>query len=570
MIAGPATTTTDLDKETRETMKFNLADVFETVVDSVPERIALSYGGRQIGYAELDRLANRAAHLFAANGIGAADHVSLFLKNSIEHVTGLLGLLKIRAVPVNVNYRYTNAELRYIFDNSDSVAIVVELPEHQRSVADLLPELPLVRTVFVIGEVTDELRNAAGALPDRSVAIVEFADEAAQPEGRDFEPRTGDELYLLYTGGTTGYPKGVMWRHDDFFRKPISGGNPYGEARRDLAEIGSAVEDFPSLAFVLAAPLMHGAASYSLFTFLTLGGRLVLMRDFDAAEIVSGIEEEKVQIILIVGDAMGMPLVAELERRQGEVDLSSLFSITSGGAIWSQHVRDRMRAVKPDLMLRDNFGASESGNDGEIVMGEDGNLRVPPSEKMMVVDERREPITPGSGEVGYIARIGNVPLGYYKDEEKSARTFPTLPDGRRISILGDMGTVEEDGTIVFLGRGSQCINTGGEKVFAEEVEAVLHGHPAVGDALVVPVPDERYGQQVAAVVALTPDAVAPTLDELQTYARESLAGYKVPRTVVFVDEVRRTPAGKADYRWAKAAAAEAGTGQAATGAGASA
>ncbi|WP_374612963.1 acyl-CoA synthetase [Gordonia sp. (in: high G+C Gram-positive bacteria)] len=537
-------------------MKFNLADVFETVADSVPERIALSYQGRQISYAELDTLSNQVAHLFAGAGIGAFDNVALFLKNSIEHVTSLLGLLKVRAVPVNVNYRYTNAELQYIFDNSDSRAIIVELPEHQRSVAALLAETPTVRTVFVIGEIVEELRAAVADLPDdRVVEIVSFADAESKPDGRDFEPRNGEELYLLYTGGTTGYPKGVMWQHDDFFRKPLSGGNPYGEARKDLAEIGTAVKDFPPIAFLLAAPLMHGAASYSLFTFFTLGGRLVIQRDFDPEAIVTEIEKEKVNIVLIVGDAMGMPLVEELEKRKDSVDLSSMFSITSGGAIWSQHVRDRMLAVKPDLVLRDNFGASESGNDGEIMMDENGNLKVPPTDRMMVVDERHNKIEPGSGEVGYIARIGNVPLGYYKDKEKTAKTFPTLADGTRISILGDMGTVEADGSIVFLGRGSQCINTGGEKVYAEEVEAVLHAHPAIADALVVPVPDEKYGQRVAAVVNVADGADEPSLEEIQDHCRETLARYKVPRTVVFVDEVKRTPAGKADYRWAKAAAA---------------
>ena len=539
-------------------MKFNLADVFETVADSVPERIALSYEGRQISYAELDGLANQVAHLFAGNGIGAFDNVALFLKNSVEHVTSLLGLLKVRAVPVNINYRYTNAELQYIFDNSDSRAIIVELPEHQRSVAELLVEVPTVRTVFVIGDIVEELTTAAADLPGgRTVEIVSFGDYESKPTERDFEARTGEELYLLYTGGTTGYPKGVMWQHDDFFRKPLSGGNPYGEARKDLDELGSAVKDFGSIAFLLAAPLMHGAASYSLFTFFTLGGRLVIQRDFDPAAIVTEVEREKVNIVLIVGDAMGMPLVEELEKRKGDVDLSSMFSITSGGAIWSQHVRDRMLAVKPDLVLRDNFGASESGNDGEIVMDENGNLKVPPTDRMMVVDDRLNKIEPGSGDVGYIARIGNVPLGYYKDEEKSAKTFPTLPDGRRISILGDMGTVEADGSIVFLGRGSQCINTGGEKVYAEEVEAALHAHPAIADALVVPVPDEKYGQRVAAVARVADGAVEPSLDEIQQHCREPLAGYKVPRTIVFVDEVKRTPAGKADYRWAKNAAAEA-------------
>ncbi|WLP89423.1 AMP-binding protein [Gordonia sp. NB41Y] len=547
-----------MSPESAAETKFNLADVFETVADAVPDRIALSYEGRQISYPELDRLANRVAHLLLDNGIGAADHVSLFLKNSVEHVTSLLGVLKMRAVPVNVNYRYTDPELQYIFDNSDSRGIIVELPEHQRSVAALMGELPELRTVFVIGDIVDELSAAAADLPDgRIVSIVPFAEEAGKSEARDFEPRTGDELYLIYTGGTTGYPKGVMWRHDDFFRKPISGGNPYGDPRKDLAEIGTAVKDFPSIAFLLAAPLMHGAASYSLFTFFTLGGRLVLMRDFDPSGIAGLIGPEQVQIVLIVGDAMGMPLVEEMERRKDEIDLSSLFSVTSGGAIWSHHNRERFLALKPDLMLRDNFGASESGNDGEIMMDDNGNLTVPPTDRMMVVDERLTPIEPGSGDVGYIARIGNVPLGYYKDEEKSARTFPTLPDGRRISILGDMGTVEADGTIVFLGRGSQCINTGGEKVYAEEVEAVLHAHPAIADALVVPVPDDRYGQRVAAVARIADGMTEPSIDDIQAFCRESLAGYKVPRTVVFVEEVKRTPAGKADYRWAKSTAASA-------------
>lgn len=532
-------------------MKFNLADVFETVADSVPDRVVLSFEGEQTTYAEMDLLANQVAHLLAVNGIGANDNVALFLKNSVEHVMSLLALIKIRAVPVNVNYRYTEPELQYIFDNSDSRAIIVELPEHQRSVAALLPELSTVRTVFVVGDVVDELAAAASELPDgRVVDVVAFGDYASASRERDFEPRNGEELYLLYTGGTTGYPKGVIWQHDDFFRKPISGGNPYGEARKDLAEIGSAVKDFPSIAFLLAAPLMHGAASYSLFTFLTLGGRLILERDFDAAKIVTNIERDKTQIILIVGDAMGMPLVEEMERQKGSVDMSSLFSVTSGGAIWSQHVRDRMVAVKEDLLLRDNFGASESGNDGEIVLDENGNLRTAPTEKMMVVDERFNQITTPK-EVGMIARIGNVPLGYYKDEEKSARTFPTLADGRRISVLGDMGYLEEDGSIVFLGRGSQCINTGGEKVYAEEVEATLHGHPAIADALVVPVPDAKYGQRVAAVVKIADGHAEPTLEDIQEHARTELARYKVPRTVVFVDEVKRTPAGKADYKWAK-------------------
>jgi len=534
-------------------VQFNLADVFETVAAAVPDRIALTYEDLNFTYAQLDGEANRVAQLFDRAGIAEGDHVALFLKNSVEHVTSILGLIKVRAAPINVNYRYTPTELEYIFTNSDSVAVVVELPEHQRVLASLLDRCPLVRSVFVVGETTEELREAAGS---RSVAVIPFGDARELPTTAEFPARSGDDVYLLYTGGTTGYPKGVMWRHDDFFRKPLSGGNPYGsEPRKDLAEVAAAAKEFPDLAFLIAAPLMHGAALYSLFTFFTLGARVVLRRDFDPKKVVEAIEKDRVQVILIVGDGMGLPLVDEMERRRDEVDFSSLFSITSGGAIWSTSVRDRMLAVKPDLLLRDNFGASETGNDGAFTVDDAGNLRMPPSPNMILVDERLEEIPAGSDDIGYIARIGNVPLGYFKDEEKTARTFPTRADGTRLAVLGDMGRVEADGTVVFLGRGSQCINTGGEKVFAEEVEAAIHAHPFVLDALVVPVPDERMGQAVAAVIATYPDADELTLDDVQDHCRKTLAGYKVPRSIVVVDEVKRTPAGKADYRWATATAA---------------
>jgi 3-oxocholest-4-en-26-oate---CoA ligase len=530
-------------------MAFNLADVFETVADAVPDRIALTYEGVDHSYQLLERESNQVAHMLSANGIAAGGHVSLFLKNSLEHVTTILGVIKLRAVPINVNYRYTPAELLYIFENSDSVAIVVEETEHQENLAQIIGQIPTLRTVLVIGEVAGALADAAA---QAGVAVAPFAPDG-HSDVRDFEPRTGDELWVLYTGGTTGYPKGVMWRHDDFFHKPLSGGNPYEDnnPRKNLGEVAAAAKEFPDLAFLIAAPLMHGAALYSLFTFLTLGARLVLMRSFDPDKVVRSIESDKVNVILIVGDGMGSPLADAMNELKDEVDMSALFSITSGGAIWSVGVRERMLAAKPELLLRDNFGASESGNDGAFEVREDGTLAMPPTSKMTVLDEKLEPIEPGSGEVGMIARIGNVPLGYYGDEEKSARTFPTLPDGTRVSVLGDMAHVEADGTIVFLGRGSQCINTGGEKVFAEEVEACLHAHPAVADALVVAAPDERMGQKVSAVVAVRPDKATPTLEEIQEHCRTMLAGYKIPRLLVLVDEIKRTPAGKADYRWAK-------------------
>lgn len=535
-------------------MAFNLADVFETVADSVPDTIALTYEGVDHSYRQLEVESNKVAHMLTAAGISAGDHVSLFLKNSVEHVNTILGVIKIRAVPININYRYTPAELLYIFENSDSVAIVVEESEHQDNLAQVVGQIPTLRTIFVIGDIAESLSLAAA---DAGVTVQIF-DPSGQTDARDFAPRTGDELWVLYTGGTTGYPKGVVWRHDDFFHKPLSGGNPYDEnPRKDLTEVGAAAKEFPALSFLIAAPLMHGAALYSLFTFLTLGARLVLMRGFDSEKVVRSIESDKVNVVLIVGDGMGSPLADAMEELKDEVDLSTLFSVTSGGAIWSVGVRERMLAIKPELVLRDNFGASETGNDGAFEVREDGTLAMAPTSKMTVLDERLQEVAPGSESVGMIARIGRVPLGYYRDEEKSARTFPTLPDGTRVAVLGDMGVIESDGTIVFLGRGSQCINTGGEKVYAEEVEACLHAHPAVADALVVPSPDERMGQKVSAVVAVRPGVAEPSLDEIQAHCRTMLAGYKIPRLLVVVDEIKRTPAGKADYKWAKQAAVDA-------------
>ncbi|MGJ0120329.1 AMP-binding protein [Williamsia sp. MIQD14] len=548
---------TDLDPTDVTSTDFNLGDIFETIADAVPDRIAIGYEGVDVSYRELDERSNAMGHLLRDNGIGAGDHVALYLKNSLEHVYAIVALLKIGATAININYRYTATELAYILDNSDAVAALVELPEHQRTLATVLPQTA-VRSVLVIGDIAPEL---AAAQNNRvSVGIV---DLAAYSTARDFPARSGDQHYILYTGGTTGYPKGVVWRHDDFFHKPLSGGNPYGpEPLADHAAIAHNASTFAPISFLLAAPLMHGAAIYSLFMFFINGGRLVLQRDFVPSAVLDSIEHHGVQIVLIVGDGMGAPLVEEMEHRaaQGTLDVSGLLSVTNGGAIWSGAVRDRMRAIKPDLWFRDNFGASETGNDGELIMGADGLLRSTSNPALTVLDEKLAPIEPGSEEIGYIARVGRVPVGYHKDPEKSARTFVTLPDGRRAAILGDMGRLDADGGVVFLGRGSGCINTGGEKVFAEEVEAAVQAHPAVHDVLVVGVPDERFGQKVAAVVSVVEGSPTPTLADVQTVCREHIAGYKVPRALTVVDAVKRSPAGKADYTWATSAAQGAAAG----------
>ncbi len=529
-------------------IQFNIGDAFEAVAKAVPDRLALIFDEQKLTYAELDAEANRLSNFLADTGVETGDHVALYLMNSMEHLIAIVSLVKMGAPAVNVNYRYTAPELHHIMHDSDAKVILVELPEHQDLLASMLDQLPEARTLVILGEITEKLQAAA---QEAGIAVRNFAEYHDFPAERDYGVRTGDEHFIMYTGGTTGYPKGVLWRHHDFFMKPLSGGNPYGDARRNLEELGKGAAEFPSMVMLNAAPLMHGAASFSLFTMFFLGATWVMTRQFDAEEIVRLIDKHKAQVLVIVGDGMGSPIADKMHELKDELDFSSLFSVSSGGAIFSNAVRDRMAEIKSDIYFRDNFGASESGNDGEFTIDEHGTLRMPSNANTGVMGENGKFLEPGSEEIGMIARIGNVPLAYYKDPEKTARTFVTLEDGRRASLLGDMGRIEADGSIVFLGRGSGCINTKGEKVFPEEVEAALRAHPDVTDSLVVGVDDPAYGQRVAGVISLREGAPVPTLAEIQEHCRTMLAGYKLPRSIDVVDEVRRTPAGKANYKWAK-------------------
>jgi acyl-CoA synthetase (AMP-forming)/AMP-acid ligase II len=542
------TTGTTMGASRDTDIQFNLADAFEAVAKAVPDRVAIIFGEQKLTYAELDAEANKLAHFYADTGAGKGDHVALYLMNSMEHLISIVALIKLGAPAVNVNYRYTAPELHHIMHDSDAKVIVVELPEHQELLAGMLDKLPELKSLVILGELTDTLKSAAEAA---GISLYDFADYSQFSDVQDFGERTGDEHFIMYTGGTTGYPKGVLWRHHDFFMKPLSGGNPYGDARRNLEELAKGASDFPSMVMLNAAPLMHGAASFSLFTMFFLGATWIMTRQFDAEELVRLIDSHKAQVLVIVGDGMGSPIADKMHELKDELDFSSLFSVSSGGAIFSNAVRDRMAEIKSDIYFRDNFGASESGNDGEFTIDEHGTLRMPSNVNTGVMGEDGNFLEPGSEEIGMIARIGNVPLAYYKDPEKTERTFVTLPDGRRASLLGDMGRIEADGSIVFLGRGSGCINTKGEKVFPEEVEAALRAHPDVTDALVVGVDDSSYGQRVAGVISLREGAPTPTLEEVQEHCRTMLAGYKLPRSIDVVDVVRRTPAGKANYKWAK-------------------
>lgn len=525
----------------------NQADVFEAVADAVPEYKALTMDGRTLNFRDLDEESTRMGHLLQAAGVKPGDHVALHMKNSIEHMCALIGSLKVRAGAININYRYTVKELEYLYNDSECVATMVDA-EFGEAVAKVLPGAPKVKAVLCVGDAPSSLVEACRA-QDVALHAVDSEWPSQSPE-RDFGPRSGADAMVIYTGGTTGYPKGVQWRAADYYYACLSGGNPYGDPRNSPQEVAENTEGGAFFNVVISAPLMHGAGTFTVFTFLNLGGHLIMQRDFDPLEVVQTVEREKAGLLVFVGDGMAVPIIDTMVERKDSMDFSSLFAVSSGGGIWSKTSRDKLRALMPDVIIRDNFGASESGNDGELEMNETGEVRLPPSERRRVVRDDFSTVEPGSDEIGFLARAGHVPLGYYNDPEKTAATFPII-DGVRMSILGDMARVDADGSIVFLGRGSGTINTAGEKVFPEEVEQALKAHPAVFDAVVAGAPDERYGQMVAAVVQYREDQEEPTDDELRAFLRDSLAGYKLPKRVVSVPAIKRSPAGKADYRWAK-------------------
>jgi acyl-CoA synthetase (AMP-forming)/AMP-acid ligase II len=517
-------------------MEFNLADLFELVADRVPDRLALVAGDRRLTFRELDERATRFANYLADIGVEPGQHVGIYSVNRAEWVEAMFGCYKARAVPINVNYRYVTEELRYLFDNADLVALVYEA-EFGPLVASVLPGLPHLEHLVV-------LDDGSGTVTEELAAVeYEHALESASPV-RDFGPRSADDLYILYTGGTTGMPKGVMWRAEDIFFAALGGGNYGGPPITAPEQIADNVSATPASSLALA-PLMHGNAQWTMSIALYGGNSVVLNtgRRFDADEIWDLVERENVFVISLVGDAMARPLVDAIATRD---HAPTVLAIVSGGAILSPSIKAEINEKLPNAMVIDAFGASETGANGAVDMTDKGpRFRMNESTTVITEDGKPAPV----GELGLLARRGHVPVGYYKDAQKTAATFVEF-DGVRWAIPGDRAVIEEDGTITVLGRGSQCINTGGEKVFPEEVEAVLKSHPDVFDAIVVGIPDARFGEAVAAVVAPRPGRT-PTLDELAGHARTALAGYKIPKRLVLVDEVARTPAGKPNYRWAK-------------------
>jgi acyl-CoA synthetase (AMP-forming)/AMP-acid ligase II len=530
-------------------MEFNLADLFECVVDHVGDRVAVTCGERHLTYAALDARANRLAHGLAALGVEAGEHVACYLHTSVEYLETLLACYKIRAVPVNVNDRYVADELAYVCRDADAVALV----HHD----DLRPQ------VEGLAARVETLRRTVAVGDDEYDALVAGSD----PE-RDFGPRSADDRYILYTGGTTGRPKGVVWRHEDIFFAALGGGNAGGPPITRPEAIGPAAvtnraqrlgpflppgdpgpEQFVALAL---GPLAHASGQWSALGTLLGGGRAVLYpgRHLDLGEVLELVERERVGMLNLVGDASGRPLLDELRAAPGRHDTSSLRVLGSGGSLLSADVKAGLLAALPSVLtVLEAVGSSEAPVQALALVGPDQpgseSLRFAHRDTTMVVDEDLRPVTPGSGQVGRLATTGRTPLGYYKDPAKSAATFVEI-DGRRWTLPGDMATVDADGGIRLLGRGSMSINTGGEKVYPEEVEAVLRAHPAVADAVVVGVPDPRGGERVVAVVAPA-GGPPPSLEDLQAHCRARLAGYKVPRVLHLVEAVARSAAGKPDY-----------------------
>jgi acyl-CoA synthetase (AMP-forming)/AMP-acid ligase II len=530
----------------------NIADLAEHAIDAVPDRVALISGDEQLTYAQLEEKANRLAHYLIDQGVQKDDKVGLYCRNRIEIVIAMLGIVKAGAILVNVNYRYVEGELKYLFENSDMVALVHER-QYADKVANVLPETPNVKTILVVDDGSggsDEQFTRYGG--------VEFysALEQGSPD-RDFGPRSADDIYLLYTGGTTGFPKGVMWRHEDIYRV-LFGGTDFatGEFVKDEYDLAKAAAENPPMIRYPIPPMIHGATQSATWMSLFSGQTTVLAPEFNAHEVWKAIHDHKVNLLFFTGDAMARPLLDALEAASAkgeEYDLSSLFLLASTAALFSTSIKEKLLELLPNRVITDSIGSSETGFGGTSIVAKGehhmGGPRVTIDHRTVVLDEHGNEVAPGSGVRGLIAKKGNIPVGYYKDEKKTAETFRTY-NGVRYAIPGDFAEVEADGSVTMLGRGSVSINSGGEKIYPEEVEAALKGHPDVFDALVVGVPDPRFGQHVAAVIQPR-EGVRPSLAALDAFVRNEIAGYKVPRSLWFVDEVKRSPAGKPDYRWAK-------------------
>lgn len=530
--------------------EFNIADLFEMVTDTVPDRDAIVCGDKRVSFKQLDERSNQLAHYLQSQGIKSGDHVGLYMYNCLEYLESMLACFKIRAVPINVNYRYVKDELLYIFKNANMVACI-----HGREFIPAIKEIksaaPQMHLFIAVEDGSKEDLKQIGAMEYDSA-------RNGQSTARNFAERSGDDLFILYTGGTTGMPKGVMWPHKNVFVAAMGAGghfSPNGPCKAP-EDIKTRVTENQMCGIALA-PLMHGASWWYACIQLLAGNKLVLNhnRSFIGEEVWSIVEREKCHAVQIVGDAMAIPLIDAFEKNPKRWDLSSVFNVGSGGAVFSESKQQKFKEIFPNCFVTNAFGSSESGQMGldsgqKKTAGGLGNVHK--GDFMSVILEDETPMRHATpGETGIFARSGHIPVGYYNDAEKTAKTFVKV-DGKIWLLTGDAAKLEDDGTsISVFGRGSNCINSGGEKIFVEEVEQALKANPEIYDALVVATPDERWGSKVTAVVEARP-GIKLTLATIQEDARKYIAGYKVPRELHIVDKIQRQPNGKPDYKSASA------------------
>ena len=537
-------------------MAHNLADLFEHAVDAYgDDRLAVVEGDRRLTYAELDAEANRWADALASRGVGPGDHVAVHLRNGVDCMALYLGILKRRAVAISINYRYAGSELRYLYDYSDSCALVFHR-EFAPAVAGAVGGLDRLHTLVAVEDGSDAGELPAGTLDAREVL-------AAASQDRVPVQRSADDLFLVFTGGTTGKPKGVMWRQEDLWRS-LGGGSDYytGEPVPDEYHQSRAGLGGDPARYLILLPLIHTSGLMPSFTALFSGGTCHYLPHFRADDVLEEIESEKIQIVVLAGDAMVRPMLERM--RSTGADTSSVFMISSGAALFSPSVKAELLTLRPDLMIMDAFGSSESGFGGLGVVTkaavDDGSLfadhgpRIPRGSGLQLVDDFDEPLPDDSTEIGWIVKAGYQPSGYYKDAAKTAETFREIAGTRRV-FTGDRGRYDGPDTIIILGRGSQVINSGGEKIFAEEVESALKAAEGVQDAVALGVPDERFGHRVGAVLQWD-DGYTGDFAALEEALRATLAGFKIPVAFWVVDSVERHPSSKTDYGWAKRILAE--------------
>lgn len=511
----------------------SFADVWEQITDAFPDASAMVQGDRRSTWGEFDRRADGVARALLDLGVERQDKVAQYLYNCPEYLEAVYATSKCSLVPVNTNYRYTDDELRYLWDNADAVAVVFH-GTFTETIERIRSRVPRVRLWLWVDD-------GSGPCPDWAVPYEEAASSSTD-RVRPSWGRSGDDIYMLYTGGTTGMPKGVMWRMGDLIDAYARNtGGPDAIWQMPTAPGGVGLP---------ACPLMHGTGSFVSFILMNTAGSIAMMpsRHYDPAELLDTIQRDKVNVIAIVGDAFAKPMLRELDADPGRWDISSLLVIISSGVMWSLETKQGLLKHHPGMILQDAFSSSEALGMGQSMStGENvsSTAKFTLGENTRVIAEDGRDIEPGSGEVGLLGVKGITPVAYYKDPEKSAATFKEI-DGARYSIPGDYATVEADGTLRVLGRGSVCINTGGEKVFPEEVEEVLKTHENVRDAAVVGVPDEKWGEAITAIVVPQPEAKVEEADLIK-HVKAQLAAYKAPKSVIVVDSLERSPAGKLDY-----------------------